>query len=795
MKRRINKVAVLGSGIMGSRIACHCANAGVPVLLLDIPSRDLPEDASKSDRDGLVNNFLKEAIQSNPSPVFSKSSQLLDLIETGNFEDDFARIAECDWVIEAIIERLDIKQQVFEKVEKYRKQGSLVSTNTSGIPIGLLSEGRSEDFRKHFCGTHFFNPPRYLPLLEVIQGPDTDKNVLEFYIDFGRKVLGKRIVICKDTPAFIANRIGVFSIMSLFHAVSKLGLSVTDVDKLTGPVLGRPKSATFRTCDVVGLDTLVHVAKGLEDNLKDDDQSDLFALPVYIRQMIERDLLGSKTKKGFYKKVKTDAGESEILALNLDTLEYEAQQKKSFPTLEMTKSISNLASRYPVLFAGKDKAGEFYRETFSQLFAYCSKRIPEIADEIFKVDDAMRAGFGWELGPFEAWEAIGVKNAVNVMKDLGYPPAEWVEKMIVNGHEHFFITKNNKRQFYDPAFGHYKDMPGQEHGLVFAVRKAYHTIWKNSDASIIDLGDEVIGLEFHTKMNTIGGGVIAALNKAIDMAEAEHAGLVIYNEGDHFSAGANVGMIFMMAAEGDWDDLNFAIRTFQKSMMRIRYSSIPVVVAPHNLTLGGSCEMSMHADKVIAHAETYMGLVEFGVGVIPGGGGTKEFALRLSDELHEGDMRLNQFRNRFLTIGQAKVSASALEAFELGYLRPGRDEVVMSRELQLVRAKRAVLEMVENGYIRPTERKDVTVLGQEAMGIVYAGANSMLSGNFISQHDELISQKLGFVMAGGNLSGLHMVSEQYLLDLERQAFLELCQQRKTLERMQSLLKTGKILRN
>jgi 3-hydroxyacyl-CoA dehydrogenase len=780
---------------MGSRIACHFANAGIPVLLLDIPTRDLPVDATKAEKDKLVNDFLQGAIASNPSPVFSKSGSVARLIETGNFQDDFPRISECDWIVEAVIERLDIKQQIFEKVEQYRKPGSLVSTNTSGIPIRLMNEGRSEDFRKHFCGTHFFNPPRYLPLLEIIEGPDTDPEVMHFYIDFGRKMLGKRIVLCKDTPAFIANRVGVFSIMSLFHTVPKLGLSVEEVDKLTGPVLGRPKSATFRTCDVVGLDTLVHVAKGLEDNLPNDESRATYALPEYIRNMVDNKLLGSKTGAGFYKKVKIPDGGSAIHALDLQTMEYSEGKKAKFATLELTKSMDDVASRYPVLFGGQDAAGEFYRESFCQLFRFVSHRIPEIADEIFKVDDAMRAGFGWELGPFESWQAIGVRRAVDEMNKRGYAPAEWVEAMLSRGVEDFFRLHQGKRQYYDPASAGYKDMPGQEHGMIFSILKNTSTIWKNSESAIVDLGDGILGLEWNTKMNTIGGGVISGINKAIDLAEQEYDGLVIYNEGGNFSAGANVGMIFMMAAEGDWEQLNMAIRTFQKTMMRVRYSSIPVVVAPHNLALGGACEMSMHADKVVAHAETYMGLVEFGVGLIPGGGGTKEFAVRLSDELHDGDMRINQFRNRFLTIGQAKVSTSALEAFELGYLRKGIDEICMSRELQLARAKRAAMDMAQNGYVRPVERTDITVMGQEAMGIVYAGANAMYSGNYISEHDVLISQKLGFVLAGGNLSGLTKVTEQYLLDMERNAFIELCRERKTLERMQSLLKTGKILRN
>lgn len=792
MKRRIRKVAVLGSGIMGSRIACHFANIGVQVLLLDIVPKDAGD--SKDERNALVNNYLKEAIKSNPSPVYSKRSQLTGRIQTGNFDDDLEKIADCDWVIEAIIERLDIKKQMFDKVEKFRKPGSLISSNTSGIPISMLAEGRSDDFNKHFCGTHFFNPPRYLKLLEIIPGPSTSQEVLDFHADYGQRFLGKVVVQCKDTPAFIANRIGVFSIMSLFHTVKEMELPVKAVDKLTGPVLGRPKSATFRTCDVVGLDTLIHVAEGLKENVPNDESKEFFEQPDFIQHMIGNDLLGSKTKAGFYKKVKEN-GESVILELDLNNYEYKPSEKFSSPTLEMTKTIDDLKERYPVLFKGQDTAGEFYRKTFSMLFRYVSMRIPEIADEIYKVDDAMRSGFGWELGPFESWDAVGVEESVKVMESLGHKPAAWVYDMISGEAKSFYRLNEGFREYYDPASKTYKRIPGQEDQLSLEILIATNKLWENNDATIVDMGDGIIGLEFHTKMNTIGGGVVNAINKAIDMAEEQYDGLVIYNEGQNFSAGANVGMIFMMAIEQDWDELAFAVKSFQDTMMRIRYSDIPVVVAPHNMALGGGCEMSMHADKVVAHAELYMGLVEFGVGVIPGGGGSKEFALRLSDELHEGDMRTNQFRNRFLTIGQAKVSTSALEAFEHGYLRHGIDEYVVSREMQLTYAKTAARQLADKGYTRPIERTDIKVLGQEGLGLVYAGANSMLSGNYMSEHDQLISHKLGFVLSGGDLTGIQEVSEQYLLDMERKAFIELCGTRKTMERMQSLVKTGKILRN
>lgn len=790
--RKINKIAVLGSGVMGSRIACHFANIGVEVLLLDIVPKEATESKDKAARNKIVNDALQFALKSNPSPIYSKS--YVSRITTGNMDDDMSKIANCDWIIEVVIERLDIKKQVFENVEKYRKPGTLITTNTSGIPIHLMLDGRSEDFQQHFCGTHFFNPPRYLKLLELIPSPKTSPEVMEFLEDYGQRYLGKTTVVCKDTPAFIANRIGVYSIMSLFHTVTEMGLTVEEVDKLTGPVIGRPKSATFRTCDVVGLDTLVHVANGVKDNCPKDEANATFEIPSYINKMVENNWLGSKTKQGFYKKVKTDDGKSEIQALNLSTLEYAPSQKVKFATLEMTKTIDDLKERMKVLINGQDKAGEFYRKSFFGLFAYVSNRIPEITDAIYKIDDALCAGFGWSLGPFANWDAVGVEEAVSQMEKMGITPNPWVKEMLAAGIKSFYKVEKGAKYYYDITSKAYQMVPGSDEVLSLETLREENTVWKNAGATIVDLGDGIINLEFHTKMNTIGAEVIEGINKAIDLAESNYKGLVIYNDGDNFSAGANVGMIFMMAAEQEYDELNFAIKTFQDTMMRVRYSSVPVIVAPHNLALGGGCEMSMHADKVIAHAETYMGLVEFGVGVIPGGGGTKEFALRASDEYNDG-IRLNVLRNRFLTVGQAKVGTSAEEAFELGYLRKGIDEWIVSRKHQLSYAKQAALNLAEKGYTKPLQRKDIKVLGNEGLGIVYVGANSMKSGNYISEHDQLISEKLGFVLCGGDLSQPTEVNEQYLLDMERKAFLELCQQRKTLERLQSIITTGKVLRN
>lgn len=801
MNRAIRKVAILGSGVMGSRIACHFANIGCQVLLLDIQPKELTdkekqqgisEDSSKF-KNRIVNDSLDFALKSNPSPIYSK--KFVNRISTGNFTDDMSKISDCDWIIEVVVERLDIKKSIFEQVEKYRKVGSLISSNTSGIPIHFMLEGRSDDFKTHFCGTHFFNPPRYLQLLEIIPTEKTSKEVIDFLMDFGSRFLGKKTVLCKDTPAFIANRVGVYSIMSLFHAVEKFQLTVEEVDKLTGPVLGRPKSATFRTCDVVGLDTLVHVANGLRENCKDDEELDVFKLPNYISKMIENNWLGSKSKQGFYKKVKLENGKSEILSLDLQSIEYKSQVKVKFPALEQAKPIDDLKSRTAFLLNAKDKSGDFYREIYGGLLAYVANRIPEISDELFKIDDAIKSGFGWELGPFETWDVIGFEKGLEIISNAGKNVPQWILEIENKKEFTFYKNEEGKKLFYNQFTKEYQVIPGTENLVILENLREKSTVWKNSDTTIIDLGDGILNIEFHTKMNTIGGGVVAGIHKAIDLAEEKYKGLVIYNNGQNFSAGANVGMIFMMAIEQEYDELNFAIKAFQDVMMRIRYSNIPVVVAPHNLALGGSCEMSMHADKVVAHSELYMGLVEFGVGLIPGGGGTKEFAKRLSDELHDGDIKINRFRDKFLTIGQAKVSTSAQEAFDLGYLRKGIDEIVVSRDHQLLRAKEACLELANAGYIAPKRLKNITVLGKEALGIVYVGAHSMVSGNYMSEHDKVISEKLGYVLAGGDLSENTLVSEQYVLDLERKAFLELCMQRKTLERLESILKYGKILRN
>jgi len=801
MKRVIKKVAVLGSGVMGSRIACHFANIGVEVLLMDIAPKELtPDEQAKGltldnpkVKNRIVNTALETAIKSNPSPVFTKA--VVSRITTGNFTDNMKDIAGCDWTIEVVVENLDIKKKVYDQVEQFRKPGTLITSNTSGIPIHLMAEGRSDDFKANFCGTHFFNPPRYLRLLEIIPTPATSAEVVDFVMHYGDKFLGKTTVLCKDTPAFIANRVGVYSIMALLHLVEKMDLTVEEVDKFTGPVLGRPKSATFRTSDVVGLDTMINVANGLYNNLPKDKAHDLFVLPEYVKKMAENKWLGDKTKQGFYKKVKNADGSSDILALDLKTLEYKPQIKVRSATLEATKPVEDLRERMRVYAKGTDKAAEFFRTSFYGLFEYVSDRIPEISDELYRIDDALRAGFGWELGPFEVWDALGVKATVAAMKEKGNEAAAWVHEMLDAGNESFYKVENGVKKYYDIPTKSYVAIPGAESFIILDNIRANKTIWKNSGTTLTDLGDGILTLEFHTKMNTIGGEVLQGINKAIDIAEKDYRGLVIGNDGANFSAGANVGMIFMMAVEQEWDEINMAIKMFQNTSMRIRYSSIPVVVAPHDLALGGGCEFCLHADHVQLAAETYMGLVEFGVGLIPGGGGTKEFALRASDEFKEGQIEQNVLKDRFLTIGMAKVSTSAPEAYDLGYLLKDKFSISMNKSRLIADAKEKALELANDGYTQPAHRKDIKVLGKSGLGMVYIGANSMYSGHYISEHDKKISEKLGYVLCGGDLSAPTLVTEQYLLDLEREAFLSLCGERKTLERIQSILTKGKSLRN
>jgi 3-hydroxyacyl-CoA dehydrogenase len=800
MNRIIKKVAVLGSGVMGSRIACHFAGIGIQTLLLDIAPGELtPAEAAKklslehsAVRNRIVNDALAAALKSNPSPVYTKD--VVSRIRTGNFTDNMKDIAGCDWVIEVVVERLDIKQQVFAEVEKYRRPGTLITSNTSGIPIHLMAEGRSEDFRRHFCGTHFFNPPRYLRLLEIIPTPATDPEVTEFLLHYGDLYLGKTTVLCKDTPAFIANRIGVYGIMGIFGLLDKLGLTIDEVEALTGPLIGRPKSATFRTADVVGIDTLVKVARGVAENCPNDEQRAVFQIPAWLDKMVANNWLGDKTGQGFFKKTKGAGGEKEILTLDLRTMQYGPRQKPRFASVEAAKPVDDLKTRLKMLFAAPDKAGEFVRLFHYGLFSYISHRIPEISDELYRVDDAMMAGFGWEIGAFESWDVFGVEKTIPQIKAAGFTIAPWVEEMLAAGIRTYYKIENGKRLYYDIGTRRYKPLPG---GEAFLVMKNFEgqTVWKNSACHLYHLGDEVLGLEWNTKMGTIGGEVLEGIQRGIGIAEEKYKGLVIGGDGANFSVGANVGLIFMLAIEQDFDELDMAVRQFQNTMMRARYSAIPVVVAPHGLTLGGSCELSLHADRVVPAAETYIGLVELGVGLIPGGGGTKEFALRAADEMHPDEPENVTMKERFFTIATAKVSTSAYEAFGLGILRKGHDIVSINQGRRIAEAKTSVLELYNDGYTMPVLRKDVKVQGRAMLGALYAGINGMWRGHYATDHDVLVAKKLAFVMCGGDLSEPSLVSEQYLLDLEREAFLSLCGEKKTLERIQSVLKGGKPIRN
>lgn len=799
MKRTIKKAAVLGSGIMGSRIACHFANIGLEVLLLDIAPKELTDEEKNKNlklespqvKNRIVNGSLQTAVKSRPSPLYH--SDLAEHIVTGNFDDDLAKIKDCDWVIEAVVENLEIKKSLYEKVEKHRKPGTLISSNTSGIPISFMLEGRSEDFQKHFCGTHFFNPPRYLKLLEIIPTKKTDPEVVDFFMHYGDLFLGKETVLCKDTPAFIANRIGIYGIMSGMHAIEEMGLSVNEVDKLTGPVIGRPKSATFRTLDVVGLDTAVKVAQGLYEGLPNDESRDAFKLPNIVKELYDRKWWGDKTKQGYYKKV-TEGGKKEILELDLKTFEYKSKSKIKLDVLEKTKNEEDLRKRLKIAIEEKGKEGEFYRKSFFDLFRYCTNRIPEVADELYRIDQAVSAGFGWELGPFETWDAMGIKACVEKMNTMDLAPANWVDEMLEAGHDSFYKFENGKKQYYDIPSKTYKVVPGTEGLILLDAYKENSIVWENEGATIFDIGDGVLNVEFHTKMNSISAEVIEGVNTAISMAEKDYRGVVIGNESQQFSAGANLAMLFMFAVDQEFDEIDLMIRQFQNTMTRARFSSIPVVAATSGLALGGGCELSLHCDAIQAHAETYTGLVEVGVGLIPGGGGTKELTLRASDRYMPNDPELNTLQEYFMNIATAKVATSAHEARDMDILRKS-DRITFNRARLLADAKERVLELAEAGYTQPIPRHNIKVQGRTGMAMFDAGITGMKYGAYISEHDAKIARKLSWIMNGGDLSAPTEVSEQYLLDLEREAFLSLCGEQKTLERIQSILFKGKPLRN
>ncbi|HFA51034.1 MAG TPA: 3-hydroxyacyl-CoA dehydrogenase/enoyl-CoA hydratase family protein [Bacteroidetes bacterium] len=795
--RRIRKAAVLGSGVMGTGIACHFANVGLEVLMLDIVPRDLPEGKKndKTARNSMAQNALKTAIKSKPAPLYDKA--FAKRIKVGNFEDDFEKIADCDWVIEVVVERLDIKKIIFEKVDKYRKKGSLVTTNTSGIPIHLMLDGRSDDFKKNFCGTHFFNPPRYMRLFEIIPSPETDQEVLDFFMHYADKYLGKQPVMAKDTPAFIANRVGVYAMSKIYQLTTELGLTINEVDKLTGPAIGHPKTGTFRLGDLVGHDTSAKVIMGIKENCPNDEQAASLGIPKYFQFLLDNNFLGNKTGQGFYKKTneRDEKGRRVILSLNLETLEYEKPERSKLPSLKIAKQIEDVKKRIKALFNAEDKGGELIRRSLAGLCAYVSNRIPEIADHLYSIDDALRAGFAWDFGPFEYWDIIGLKEGVAAAEAQGEKIADWVKDMIASGATSFYKTENGKRLYYDIASKSYKTVPGTENFIILDTLRENAPVFKNSEVTLHDIGDGVLCLEFRSKANSIGEGVLRGMAEAITIAEeGDWKGLVIGNNAKNFSVGANLMMIGMMAYEQDFDQLNMAVKMFQDTVMRCRFSSIPVVVATQGYVFGGACETLMHCDAAVCAAESYIGLVEVGVGLIPGGAGTKEFALRLSDSFVPGDVQIPSLIERFKTIALASVATSAHEAYNLGYALHEKDHVIANVKRNIAEAKEKVLELAD-GYVQPIMREDVTVLGQGGLAALYVAANELKLGHYASEHDIKIAKKVAWVLCGGDLTGQQKVSERYLVDLEREAFLSLCGEQKTLERIQHMLTTNKPLRN
>lgn len=794
-KRAIKKVAVLGAGVMGAGIALHFANIGCEVLLMDIVPFDLKEEEKNNPkmRNRIVNDLFAFAVKSKPNPAYHAS--VASRVSLGNFDDDMEKIKDCDWIIEVVVERLDIKKSVYEKVEKFRKPGTLITSNTSGIPIHMLSEGRSEDFKKNFAGTHFFNPPRYLRLLEIIPTPSTDPSVVDFLMEYGDKYLGKEMVLCKDTPAFIANRVGVYAMERIIQLTVDLGLTIEEADKLTGPALGRPKTGTFKLSDLVGIDTGTKVAQGIKDNCPDDEQAKNFKPHKFIEFLHENKWFGNKSKKGYYYKDKGADGKPAVFALRLDTLQYEPVGKVKFASLDAANQAETLAGKVKAFVKGTDKGAQLVQKSLGGLFAYVSNRVPEISDALYAIDDALRAGFAWDIGPFQYWDIVGIQKGIELAEAEGLTVSNWVKEFAASGATGFYKVEDGVRKYYDQATKSYKSIPGAETFIILDNYREKKSVYKNTGGTLHDIGDGVLCLEFTSKMNSLGGDVLESINKSIEIAEKGYNGLVIGNDAPNFSVGANLMMIFMMAMEQEYDELDFAIRAFQNTTMRARYSSVPVIAAPHGMTLGGGCELSMHADRAVASAETYIGLVEVGVGLVPGGGGIKEFALRASDDFVNGDTQIPSIQDRFLAIAMAKVATSAAEAYDLGIFRKNKDRVVVNAKRVIAEAKKEVLDMVAAGYTQPARRKDVTVLGRTALGSLTVGVESFKMGGYISDHDAKIASKIAYALCGGDLSSPTQVSEQYLLDLEREAFLSLCGEKKTLERIQAMLQTGKPLRN
>jgi len=780
---------------MGSGIACHFANIGLEVLLLDMVPRDLKDEEKNQPaaRNRIVDTALATAIKARPAPLYDKD--FASNITTGNFDDDFEKIADCDWIIEVVVERLDIKNLILAKVDQYRKPGSLVTSNTSGIPIHLMTKDRSEDFVGHFCGTHFFNPPRYLRLFEVIPTAQTKPAVVDFFMSYGDVYLGKQTVLAKDTPAFIGNRVGVYAMAKVYQLTTELALPISTVDKLTGPAIGRPKTGTFRLGDLVGHDTSVKVIQGVNDNCPDDEQAGTFVVPKYMQFLVDNNFLGNKSGQGFYKKTTGKDGQRNVLELNLDTLEYQETPSVDLPSLKMAKQIDDLGKRVAALFQAEDQGGQLIRRSLAGLFAYVSNRIPEIADYLYSIDDAMTAGYAWEMGPFQYWDAIGLEAGIAAAEAHGDHVADWVKAMVKAGHHSFYKREGGKLKFYDIKSGKYQVKPGTESFIVLDNYRDQAPVFKNNEVTLHDIGDGVLNLEFTSAHNSIGEGVLRGINEAIEIAEAgDWKGLVIGNNATNFSVGANLMMIGMYAYQQEFDELNMAINLFQQTTMRCRYSAIPVVAATQGYVFGGGCETLMHCDGAVMAAESYVGLVEVGVGLIPGGGGTKEFALRASDQFFEGDVQIPTLIDKFKTIALASVATSAHEAYKMGYALHHRDEVVLNKDRNIALAKHKVLDLARN-YTQPVHRNDITVLGRGGLAALYAAANELRLGRYASEHDIKIAKKVAFVLCGGDLTGTQKVSEQYLLDVEREAFLSLCGEQKTLERIQHMLQTNKPLRN
>ena len=794
---KINKVAVLGAGVMGSALACHMANAGLSVILLDIVGKDkngsVPTD--KKGRNAHTQSALSACIKSKPAPLFAKS--LGSRIEVGNLDDDLNKIADCDWILEVIIENLEIKRSLYERIEDIRKKGTIITSNTSGIPIHMLSEGRSEDFRSHFFGSHFFNPPRYLTLLEVISGPDTKPALLDQFSTWATSKLGKEIVRCKDRPAFVANRIGVFAMSYIYSIAHEMELPISIVDKLTGKAIARPSTGTFRLGDLVGLDVAHKVMSGIKSHCPDDAMVQALSELPFMNHLIENKWLGNKTKQGFYKKTKErDAnGKTIIQELDLKSLEYVRKSDLKLESLGKARKIDDAKARIQYLFNADDEGGKLVKKSMAALFAYASQRVPDIADDLYEIDKALRCGFNWTYGPFEYWDIVGVQAGIDAALAEGFTIPEWVTKMVASGQTNFYQRVDGSMQVYDPNGTNLTALPRHKNQISLHTDDKKPLVYQNDEVHLHDIGDGVLCLEFKSKMNAIGQGILDGINESITLAEEQGwKGIVIGNHAEQFTVGANLMLIGMMAFQQQYEMLNMAVKLFQDTSMRCRYSKIPIVVATQGYVFGGGCEISMHCDGVAAAAESYIGLVEVGVGLIPGGGGTKEFAMRMSDRFGTGDVEIPSLIEYFKTIATASVATSAKEAFDLHYLLPERDRIIMNKSHNIGEAKAMVLGLSEN-YSHPVQRNDIKVLGRSGLGALYVAANELKRAGWASEHDIKIAHKIAYVMCGGDLSEKEHVSEQYLLDIEREAFLSLCTEQKTMERIQHMLEKNKPLRN